>query len=118
MYKRQQDQILTVSLHQPIESSLAADIAFRFMQRLSLATAERLERLMMPATADSSSLAVHHDTLAAEQQDESADHPGSELIENISLEPVPTPGRSGLGWLRGAIGWGPPVAPQHSLGDK
>ncbi len=44
------DQILTVSLRQPLEAPLAADIAFRFAQRLSLATAERLERLMeLPA---------------------------------------------------------------------
>jgi UDP-GlcNAc:undecaprenyl-phosphate GlcNAc-1-phosphate transferase len=36
---------LIVSLHQDAGSPLAADIAFRFVQRLSLASAERLERL-------------------------------------------------------------------------
>lgn len=41
-----QDLLLTVSLHQSSDSSLAADIAFRFLQRLSLATAERIERLL------------------------------------------------------------------------
>ena len=41
-----QDLALIVSLHQASESSLPADIAFRFLQRLSLATAERLERLL------------------------------------------------------------------------
>ena len=40
------DAILTVALHQRADSPLAADIAFRFLQRLSLATAERLERLL------------------------------------------------------------------------
>jgi UDP-GlcNAc:undecaprenyl-phosphate GlcNAc-1-phosphate transferase len=40
------DLVLTVSLHQSADSPLAADIAFRFLQRLSAATAERLERLM------------------------------------------------------------------------
>ncbi|HEV3164242.1 MAG TPA: MraY family glycosyltransferase [Isosphaeraceae bacterium] len=40
------DLMLAVELHQDSESFLAADIAFRFLQRLSLATAERLERLL------------------------------------------------------------------------
>ncbi len=39
------DLLLIVSLHQAADSTLAADIAFRFVQRLSLASAERLERL-------------------------------------------------------------------------
>jgi hypothetical protein len=39
------DLVLVVALHQAPESALAADIAFRFLQRLALATAERLERL-------------------------------------------------------------------------
>ncbi|MEO6808155.1 MAG: MraY family glycosyltransferase [Isosphaeraceae bacterium] len=40
------DLLLTVALHQAGGSTLAADIAFRFLQRLALATAERLERLL------------------------------------------------------------------------
>lgn len=40
-----QDLTLTVSLRQTASSSVSADIAFRFLQRLALATAERLERL-------------------------------------------------------------------------
>ncbi len=40
------DLLLTVALHQSAESPTAADIAFRFLQRLSLATAERIERLL------------------------------------------------------------------------
>lgn len=40
-----QDLTLTVSLLQTESSSVSADIAFRFLQRLSLATAERLERI-------------------------------------------------------------------------
>ncbi|GAC1468233.1 MAG: hypothetical protein NVSMB9_10700 [Isosphaeraceae bacterium] len=43
-----QDLLLTVSLHQSSSSPLAADIAFRFLQRLSMATAERLERVLCP----------------------------------------------------------------------
>jgi UDP-GlcNAc:undecaprenyl-phosphate/decaprenyl-phosphate GlcNAc-1-phosphate transferase len=41
-----QDLLLTVALQQNSGSPLAADIAFRFLQRLSLAAAERLERLL------------------------------------------------------------------------
>ncbi|HEX8202329.1 MAG TPA: MraY family glycosyltransferase [Isosphaeraceae bacterium] len=40
------DLVLSVALHQVPGSPLAADIAFRFLQRLALATAERLERLL------------------------------------------------------------------------
>ncbi len=57
-----QDQVLTVSLLQSVETTLAADIAFRFMQRLSLATAERLERLLAPVLAkDESSVTAQPD---------------------------------------------------------
>jgi len=45
------DLLLTVSLHQATDSTVAADIAFRFLQRLSLATAERLERVLDAAEA-------------------------------------------------------------------
>ncbi len=40
------DLLLSVALQQDAGSALAADIAFRFLQRLSLATAERLEWLL------------------------------------------------------------------------
>lgn len=40
------DLLLAVVAHQAADSVLAADIAFRFLQRLALATAERLERLL------------------------------------------------------------------------
>jgi UDP-GlcNAc:undecaprenyl-phosphate GlcNAc-1-phosphate transferase len=46
------DLLLTVALHQADDSRLAADIAFRFLQRLSLATAERLERLFAEKEGD------------------------------------------------------------------
>ena len=49
-----QDLLLTVSLHQSSDSTLAADIAFRFLQRLALTTAERLERLLAAETSDRS----------------------------------------------------------------
>ncbi len=40
------DLLLTISLHQAQSASIAADIAFRFLQRLALTTAERLEHLL------------------------------------------------------------------------
>lgn len=50
------DLHLTVSLHQSPASPLAADIAFRFLQRLSLASAERLEWLLTaPSDGDETS---------------------------------------------------------------
>ena len=39
------DLTLVVTLQQAVDATLAADIAFRFSQRLSLASAERLDRL-------------------------------------------------------------------------
>jgi UDP-GlcNAc:undecaprenyl-phosphate GlcNAc-1-phosphate transferase len=42
-----QEVLLTVALHQDAGSPLAADIAFRFLQRLALAAAERMERLLV-----------------------------------------------------------------------
>jgi UDP-GlcNAc:undecaprenyl-phosphate GlcNAc-1-phosphate transferase len=46
-----QDLLLTVSLHQAKAAALEADIAFRSLQRLALATAERLERLLAEGAA-------------------------------------------------------------------
>ena len=46
------DLQLIVSLHQSADSALAADIAFRSLQRLTLATAQRLERLFEPKPPD------------------------------------------------------------------
>jgi UDP-GlcNAc:undecaprenyl-phosphate GlcNAc-1-phosphate transferase len=40
------DLLLTLSLHQSSSATLAADIAFRFLQRLAHSTADRLERLL------------------------------------------------------------------------
>src|SRR3712207_3235414 len=52
------DLVLVVALHQAPGSTLAADIAFRFLQRLALATAERLERLLEERTAPGADQAV------------------------------------------------------------
>jgi UDP-GlcNAc:undecaprenyl-phosphate GlcNAc-1-phosphate transferase len=109
-----QDQLLTVSLHQPLETTLAADIAFRFMQRLSLATAERLERLMTAQPIENEvGVSLHHESRA--------DLPVIEDEEEVvtaSMSNATTP-RLNFAWLRGAIGWpAATVPPQHSLGEE
>jgi len=45
------DLALVVSIRQAVDSSTAADITFRFLQRLSLASAERLDRLFPDKSA-------------------------------------------------------------------
>ncbi len=48
------DLTLTVTIEQALGATTAADIAFRFLQRLSVASAERLERLFEAESAPSS----------------------------------------------------------------
>ena len=72
-----QDLFLTVALHQGSESPLAADIAFRFLQKLSMAAAERLERLL---------------ATQAEHDADSAMGTRSTLQENAQTPTVPETG--------------------------
>lgn len=103
-----QDLLLAVELHQSSHSSLAADIAFRFLQRLSLAMAERLERLLEEAPRpprDAGALAL--------ESTESADS----VLQVAALGPVSTPWDP-FGWLRIAFGWESPSADRTtSLGE-
>jgi UDP-GlcNAc:undecaprenyl-phosphate/decaprenyl-phosphate GlcNAc-1-phosphate transferase len=117
-----QDQVLTVSLHQPLDSRLAADIAFRFLQRLSLATAERLERLLAVAssTPDAPGLPVVAETLSVGSASipPTPEESGSG-VDAGELADVPDETRSSFGWLR--VMFGTPaatVAPQHTLGEE
>jgi UDP-GlcNAc:undecaprenyl-phosphate GlcNAc-1-phosphate transferase len=105
-----------VSLHQPLESSLAADIAFRFLQRLSLATAERLERLLaVPEPAADSHDGRPAVLPVATAEEESTDG----LTERGELASMPDESRSSFGWLRVMLGWpAATVAPQHTLGEE
>jgi UDP-GlcNAc:undecaprenyl-phosphate GlcNAc-1-phosphate transferase len=72
-----QDLSLAVALHQAPGPELAADIAFRFVRRLALATAERLERLLADRVA----------------------------IEEMADLATAGSARDPLGWLRWALGW-------------
>jgi UDP-GlcNAc:undecaprenyl-phosphate GlcNAc-1-phosphate transferase len=94
-----QDIELSVSLHQGSESLIAADIAFRSLQRLCLASAQRLERLLSTDdTDDTGSLeaAVVRPPMV----------PASAPVPVMGLSGVGST-REALGWLRGALGWGP-----------
>jgi UDP-GlcNAc:undecaprenyl-phosphate GlcNAc-1-phosphate transferase len=104
-----QDFSMIVSLHQATESSLPADIAFRFLQRLSIATVERLDWI-----------------LAGEHAGEAACEPevrSAELAEEpwaaLAVSPTSSthPSRN---WLRAALGGrGTRPAPARpSLGDE
>ena len=83
------DLVLFVSIQQAADSELAADIAFRFVQRLSLASAERLDRLSSATTAPRT------EPLPARIPPPRA---------ALDFDPSPS-ARPPLGWLRDALGW-------------
>lgn len=111
------DLVLIVSLHQTAESTLAADIAFRFVQRLSLASAERLERLF--STDPGRSIAV---TVEAPRVSPDGLVPSALMTprgESASAASPSSSARPSMGWLRDALGWSSaPVAPVRSLGEE
>ena len=109
------DLQLSVSLHLADKRAFEADIAFRSLQRLSLAVTQRFERLLdreEPFEIDQSDGDVsEHDGVAAFPH-ESA----SPSIPAMSLSQAVT-NKGSLGWLRGALGWGSPMARQTRFGD-
>jgi UDP-GlcNAc:undecaprenyl-phosphate GlcNAc-1-phosphate transferase len=115
-----QDQLLTVSLHQPLEASLAADIAFRFLQRLSLATAERLERLLANAVATAEGAPLVTELEPSSLPIAPAVGDPARLATSDGLHDESVESRPGFGWLRGMLGWpaAATVTPQHSLGEE
>jgi UDP-GlcNAc:undecaprenyl-phosphate/decaprenyl-phosphate GlcNAc-1-phosphate transferase len=119
-----QDLLLTVSLYQTADSTLAADIAFRFLQRLSLATAERLERLLVVERGTEG--AAEREVLLAASTDRTraadalSPGRGSPVEESpvLALASLSAP-RVALNWMRVALGWGTrPVASRPSLGKE
>jgi UDP-GlcNAc:undecaprenyl-phosphate GlcNAc-1-phosphate transferase len=113
-----QDLTLTVALQQNSDSPLTADIAFRFLQKLSVATAERLERLLLADTGE--------DEGVAEAEPSRPTGPVSEVAEADEAEGAPgrpksqaLPVLSLAGWVRVNLGLGSrPVVRQPSLGEK
>ncbi len=101
-----QDMQLIVSLHQASDSTLAADIAFRSLQRLALATSQRLERLLDnddpgPDAEEPRDIPTCAPSLEA----------GAATGPVISLARVAAPWGS-IDWLRGALGLGAETRPR------
>ena len=97
-----QDLLLTVSLHLPTAAPMPADIAFRFLQKLALATAERLERLLSeaakrPAEAELGAAELDADQLLPAPRDL------PKVAPEIALAPASAV-RAPMGWLRWAFG--------------
>ena len=121
------DLLLMVSLHQTEDSTLAADIAFRFVQRLCLALAERLERLFSKSSdleasgvSESTSNALEAPAgLVPTARKPSSLEPAS-VSGATALDLIATPlARLPLGWLRDVLGRSSaPVAPARSLGEE
>jgi UDP-GlcNAc:undecaprenyl-phosphate GlcNAc-1-phosphate transferase len=118
------DLVLAVELHQSAESSLAADITFRFLQRLALATAERLERLFdTPTLFDPIFDGVASDPLEtmwvmADVDTPAIDDPRSGNVTVPALSDDDSSAWDPLSWLRMAIGWETASTPAPpSLGD-
>jgi UDP-GlcNAc:undecaprenyl-phosphate GlcNAc-1-phosphate transferase len=108
------DLVLIVSLHQTADSILEADIAFRFTQRLSLASAERLERLFSRAEGPE----AEGEPVAARIARESTDGlvPSASTTSDLDGSASAWPP---MGWLRDVLGWSTaPVAPARSLGEE
>ena len=122
------DLLLIVSLHQAAASSLAADIAFRFLQRLSLASAERLDRLFAtgpvgkaepgrtpvePSRMPPDGL-VASGLLAPRVESASASAGGVAALDLSRMRPARPP----LAWFRDVLGRATaPVAPGRPPGE-
>ncbi len=102
-----QDSRLSVALTLLANSSVAADIAFRFLQRLALATSERIERLQEPdAVASMHRPAASDDALAGAP---------SGRADGDFVEHARTP----RDWIRARLGGRPNTAVQtETIGEK
>jgi UDP-GlcNAc:undecaprenyl-phosphate GlcNAc-1-phosphate transferase len=95
------DLHLAVSLHQSPSATVAADIAFRFLQRLALATAERLQRLLdVPAQTEVAN--ETHSTAPGRMAAPSA--PGGVLLRKRADAASSRPSRPSWPWLLMAPG--------------
>ncbi len=106
-----EDLILSVAFLQSEKSPLATDIAFRFLQRLSTAAAERLERLLDFPSEDGESPGGEREVAAAVD-------PGDLELALINRDfPTTTLMRACQNWLRMTFGMRPRAAGGASLGD-
>ncbi len=103
-----QDLLLSVSLHQMAASTVATDIAFRFLQRLSLATAERLERLLANESAQAvADLDLTKDLIAGSSSDTFRVGGPTGAVAQFAIPALATDlgATNPLRWLRWAFGW-------------
>ena len=126
------DLLLTISLHQAPSATIAADIAFRFLQRLALTTAERLEYLLAvrkeamqraDAEQETHSLArASRERLATTDPSLAASGTSNAPTGNaaaLALSPTAVRSRLSLDWLRIALGGQPTPGTHHpSLGEE
>ncbi|SIN92082.1 UDP-GlcNAc:undecaprenyl-phosphate GlcNAc-1-phosphate transferase [Singulisphaera sp. GP187] len=117
------DLLLTVSLHQTPEATTEADIAFRFLQRLSLATAERVERLLLTQEEEShdrgeeTSGSLGHGS--SPEPFSSGPRLSSQATPVLAIATSPSLTRVSLNWLRMTLRWSArPVVHHSTLGDK
>jgi UDP-GlcNAc:undecaprenyl-phosphate GlcNAc-1-phosphate transferase len=96
-----QDLTLTIELHQSAGAHLTADIAFRFLQRLALATAERLERLLAALEAANAELASESEVGLEKPSDPVA---RARSVAESALESHVTSAWDPFAWLRLAFG--------------
>jgi UDP-GlcNAc:undecaprenyl-phosphate GlcNAc-1-phosphate transferase len=108
------DLHLAVSLHQSPSATLAADIAFRFLQRLALATAARLERLLVIAEETEAAAESSHPSL------ETAVSPSARVLTPHRTDPASVAlSRPAWPWLRLVPGSQRPAVAHHpSLGKE
>jgi UDP-GlcNAc:undecaprenyl-phosphate GlcNAc-1-phosphate transferase len=120
------DLLLTLSIHQSSHSTLAADIAFRFLQRLAHSAAERLERLHEPRR-DPGEGAANRAVAESESESEvevlNVSSVALATATALSLPPsvAMPPARLSLARLRGCFprGWDArTIAPRPSLGEE
>jgi UDP-GlcNAc:undecaprenyl-phosphate GlcNAc-1-phosphate transferase len=101
------DLRLTVSLHQAAATELEADIAFRSFHRLSLAVAERLERLFTTAAPDEpAGTGGVRGPSRPHGAIKRADGP-TRRMASWFLAPPAMPAAEFFGRLRRAVGWRP-----------
>lgn len=107
--KSGEDLRLTTTLHQSADSPLEADIAFRALQRLALATAQRLDRLHALAhgspelDATDAALGTYPGRISHDRSEE-AQGPGPEANQAVTTSTDLT--RNPIGWLRRAFSLG------------
>ena len=116
------DLLLIVSMNQAADSTLEADIAFRFVQRLSLASAERMERLFSGADGPEAEAEADRTSAQVVRESPAGLVPAASMTTRVesALDLAPPPSaRPPMGRLRVVLGWSSsPVAPARSLGEE